>query len=110
MKEISVISATERQNENDIAVRKMALSEEFQRECGCVCPDKERLCDILLDLCYGSSDSKKFVWDMCGEQIVENLLKHSGQYSFYVQDDNGEISYKGEKYRKITEKLERSVL
>ncbi len=33
------------------------------------------ICDILLDICYGSSQNKQFVWDICGDTIIDRLLK-----------------------------------
>lgn len=81
------------------------LAEDFRRKCVDICPDPKKLCDALLDICYTSDKSKKFVWDMCGSQIVENLLNRHGSYTFYVADDNGEIEFRGKRYRKITRSI-----
>ena len=40
-----------------------------------ICPNQESLCDILLDICYSTKISKSIVWDICGDQIIENMLK-----------------------------------
>lgn len=81
------------------------LQEDFKRKCTEICPDPKQLCDTLIDICYSVNSSKKFVWDMCGKQIVENLLNRHGSYTFYVVDDNGEVEYHGKKYRRITRSI-----
>lgn len=78
------------------------LQEDFRRKCTEICPDPKQLCDTLIEICYKGDKSKKFVWDMCGKQIIENLLNRHGSYTFYVIDNNGEVEFRGKKYRKIT--------
>jgi len=81
------------------------LQEDFRRKCVEICPDPKQLCDTLIEICYKGNESKKFVWDMCGKQIIENLLNRHGSYTFYVADNNGEIEYHGKKYRKVTRSI-----
>ena len=39
------------------------------------------LCNIVLDICYQRSSTKRFAWEMCGEEIIQNLLKRNdGRY------------------------------
>lgn len=78
------------------------LQEDFKRQALDICPDKRVLCDALLKICYKSKDSKKFVWEVCGEQIVENLLYKYGSYTYYIQDDEGTVEFHGRKYQKVT--------
>ena len=78
-----------------------ALAEQFERDCRQICSSSEILCDILLKLCYKSNTSKKFVWAMCREQIVENLLEKNGKYTYFTRDNNGEVVYGGNRYKKI---------
>ena len=47
----------------------------FENECAKLCQDKDALCDIVLDICYKSNNSKQFAWDLCGEVFIKNLLK-----------------------------------
>ena len=72
----------------------------FKKQCSIVCPDKVKLCNILLDVCYrDSNNSKRFVWEMCGDVIIDNLLaSHNNILSFPVQDVNGDIEYGGYKF------------
>lgn len=99
MQNISIIANTERCSPDNLYARKMSLLVEFERQCSIVCPNSEQLCDTLLDICYSNNNSKKFVWDMCGEQIIKNLLKKYREYSYFIFDDNGEIMYCGKSYK-----------
>lgn len=103
-----VISAKQSRTDSDeIAIYKSVLVENYRRKCIQICPNEIELCDILLDICYTKSGSKKFVWDMCGEQIVRNLLAFKdNQYTFCVKDDLGGIEYGGKRYKAITKTLE----
>lgn len=78
------------------------LRNDFQRKTLDICPNMRTLCDALLKICYKSQKSKRFVWDICGEQIVENLLNKHGEYSYYIRDDEGTVEFRGRKYKKIT--------
>lgn len=73
--------------------------DEFLRDCIKICQDRFVLCDIALDICYSKSGSKRFVWDMCGEEIIENLLrKNNNVVSFPSEDPNGNIYYAGKRF------------
>lgn len=50
-----------------------------------ICPNQETLCDILLDICYTGKMSKSVVWDVCGNQIIENMLKKHGNVLTYPE-------------------------
>lgn len=94
-----------RVDQDDVVVGKALLLRDFRAECEKVCNNSEQLCDIVLDLCYHSNKSKQFAWDMCGEQIIENLLKRNGRtLSFPIEDEDGEIRFCG-KYFKMTDKI-----
>lgn len=81
---------------------KISLNEWFKRELDDICVSSEKQCNILLKLCYSNEQSKRFVWSMCGEQIVKNLLNKNRSYYYFIADDNGDTKYKGERYKKIT--------
>lgn len=91
-----------RMDDEEVSNYKISLNEWFKRELDNICVSAEKQCDILLKLCYSNEQSKRFVWNMCGEQIIKNLLDRNGGYSYFVLDDNGQTQYKGERYRKIT--------
>ena len=47
----------------------------FVLKINCICPDEEVRCDAMLDIAYSTNKSKKFVWELCGAQIIRNLLE-----------------------------------
>ena len=81
--------------------KKIALKNDFMMRCYEICQNENELCDILLDMCYRTEKSKKFVWEICGDVIVKNLLeKHDGKISYFQKDPEGNIMYRGNKYSK----------
>lgn len=77
----------------------------FIKECYEICPNKYVLCNIVIDLCYSNNKSKQFAWDLCGDVIVENLLKKNNMKITYPEkDDNGDITYCGYRFS-MKEKL-----
>lgn len=60
----------------------------------------EDLANIVVDLCYSTSNSKQFAWDVAGEQILTNLLKkNSNKISFPKLDEvNGCIEFNGHRF------------
>lgn len=101
-KEGMMMSKIERLSDEQQNEMRDTLSEQFERDCCDICCSDELLCDILLKQCYKTNTSKKFVWAMCGERIVRNLLEKKGRYSYFVRDDEGETEYRGERYKKVT--------
>lgn len=103
-----VISSKQtRLDSDEVSIYKTMLLENYRRKCTEICPNEVELCDILIDLCYSKTNSKKFVWDISGEQIVRNLLVYKdNKYTFCVKDDDGNIEYAGKKYRAVTKGLE----
>lgn len=72
------------------------IADEYIRKCKEICPNEEVLCNIILDICYTSNKTKAFAWDVCGKQIVKNLLKrNNGQINYIVKSDTGDIEYGG---------------
>lgn len=69
----------------------------FMERCSEICPNEAELCDIILDMCYRKESIKQFAWDMCGGQMIRNLLNRSGDKIQYpvVSDDNPEFYYCG---------------
>ena len=61
----------------------------------------EYLTDLAIYICYVlyPSRSKNFVWDIFGNQIIENLKANSTEPIYLpVLDENGKIDYLGKKY------------
>lgn len=90
------------------AIAKMTdMQNEFRRNCEEVCSNGETLCDIMLDLCYQRSSTKRFVWGLCGSEIIQNLLKHNDRrIKIPVLNDNGEIEFRGKRFTVISKIME----
>ena len=77
--------------------RKIFL-ESFKLRAYVLCPNSEDLCNIVLDIAY-KGNSRQFAWDICGEQIISNLLRKNGnKYTYPILDDGGAIEWKGYKF------------
>ena len=89
----------ERLEKDEIDIQKHFFKDEFIERCDSVCPDAVVLGDIVIDLCYGSKNSKSFAWDVAGTQIIENLLRNTQVFSIPVRcSGNGEFTFNGEQY------------
>ena len=81
-----------------------AISNRFEilkEECMAICSNEDTLCNIVVDLCYKKSNkSKQFAWELCGEKMVENLLRHHDyKISYPTKDENGDIEFRGQRFK-----------
>ena len=107
MRSYAAFVNTERVDEFDSMAEIGVINETFRRECAMVCPNKNMLCDIILDICYNKSATKRFAWSMCGDEIISNLLaSHGNCISFPVLDANGELQYCGNRFTIKTKEIE----
>ena len=54
------------------------------------------LCNIVLDICYKTENSKQFAWDICGNVFIKNLLKRNGYMISYPElNNNWDFKYMG---------------
>ena len=91
-----VFATCERVDEYDTFSRLMEMRAEFEQECTRVCPNRFTLCDIVLDICYKKSSTKRFAWEMCGDEIIQNLLsRNGGVISYPVLEPDGDIHFGG---------------
>lgn len=75
------------------------MKQQFVNDCRALCPNGKALCNIVLDMCYRKNGTKRFAWEMCGDQIFLNLLENNGgTVSFPVRDENGETEYCGNRF------------
>lgn len=102
---------SERILSEDRQIQKYLLKEQFKKECFSQCPNEEILCNIVLDLCYSKSkNSKQFAWDICGNTIIQNLLKRNNYMITYpVKDDEGDIEFQGMHFKLQTTEIKVSV-
>ena len=82
------------------------LDNEFKKMCLSECLDESKLCNIILDICYKTKNSKRFAWKMCGEIIIKNLLaKHEQIIHIPVATDSGDIEFVGGRFGVIKKKI-----
>lgn len=83
------------------------MNDAFVKECSVVCSDEKALCNIVLDLCYKKSSTKRFAWKMSGGSIIENLLdKNDYKISYPTLSDDGDIWYGGNRFEIRTKEAE----
>ena len=72
------------------------------------CPNQEVLTDIVLDLTYGKNVNKHMAWDICGEQIIDNILKKNNYtYKYPTQCEDGDIEWNGQQFKMVEYKVEK---
>lgn len=99
IQQFTVFTTYERVDEDEAATYLDELRAEFMSACDAVCPNSYSKCDIILDVCYRNSCSKKFAWDMCGEQMIENLLDNNDRTITYPElDPDGDIYFRGYRF------------
>jgi hypothetical protein len=87
--------------------KRIEFKEWFKREAYKLCSNSKELTNIVVDICYKSDKSKQFAWDVCGDQILKNLLEKNNQTIHYpVLDQYGEIKFGGETYTLVSNQLE----
>lgn len=81
------VASRSRIDSDESTVQKEMMKQLFGRKCYEVVPNRYQLCNILLDLCYQSSDSKQFAWEIVGDVIIENLLNNNNRKIKYIEHD-----------------------
>lgn len=64
----------------EMAANRQAFISKYEQLIYSVCNNELVVCDILLDMCYKHSSGKQFVWDICGDIIIQNLLKENDYF------------------------------
>ena len=102
----SVFARYERIDPGETCASMALINSNFRRECDQICSNGKELCDIVLDLCYRQSSTKRFAWNICGAEIIKNLLlTNDGIISYPVLDDDGDIIYGGNRFSMETLKI-----
>ena len=106
LRNYAVFASYERVDDCDSMAEMLLMNDEFRQECCVACPNEDVLCNIVLDLCYTRSSTKKFAWSMCGHEIIHNLLSNNNStISFPVADANGDIKYGGESFSIVSKRI-----
>ncbi len=90
----------QRLDKDEVSVNRNIMLQKFKADCDEICPNEKKLCDIIIDLCYSSSKSKQFAWDICGEVIIKNLLEKNDYIMNYpvLAKSYGEFEFGGEQF------------
>lgn len=103
----AIFSKYERVDDCEAFMRISEMRSEFEQECAKVCSDKMALCDIILDVCYKRSSTKKFAWEMCGHEIITNIAQRKGwMISYPTLSQNGEVEFGGNKFTVVQKRME----
>lgn len=99
MSALTVLGKNEKMDEFEFNSYFDIIDEEFSRECHDICSSDSVLCNILLDICYRKSCTKRFAWKMCGETIIHNLLRNNNNTVNYCEMcEDGDIIYSGNRF------------
>lgn len=99
LRNYAVFANYERIDEYESFSRMEEMRTEFEQDCDEACPNRSALCNIVLDICYRKSSTKRFAWEMCGDEIIHNLLVNKDNIiSFPVIDPSGDIIFCGERF------------
>lgn len=94
-----IFSEYEKVDDADKAEALNLMNEDFRRECNVLCPNRTMLGDIILDICYNTSSTKRFAWQMCSDEIIDNLLeKNNNTLSYPTLDVDGDIRFGGNQF------------
>lgn len=91
---------SEKADVGDIINQRIQIMETFEKDCYCECSNGDELCNIVLDMCYETENSKQFSWDVCWKVILKNLLaKNNGviEYPMLV-DQDGDFEFCGKQF------------
>ena len=107
MQSYTVFVQSEKIDKYDAFTELSEMNTELRKSCDIICQNESALCNIVLDLCYQKSSSKRFAWNMCGSEIIHNLLlNHNHTVNFPTLDSEGDIEYCGERFKIVSKKLE----
>jgi len=106
-----IISKKHKISKDDKYSSMLILKENFKETCENICLNEEELCNIIIDICYKTNKSKQFAWDICGEQIIKNLLKKNNYIINYpVANNDGEIEFGGNKFSLETKQVRKEIM
>lgn len=102
-----VFADYERVDELDSLTELKTMNDEFKKSCAEICPNNDTLCNIILDICYTKSSTKRFAWSMCGADIIHNLLSQNDNTIYFpTLDKDGDIEYCCNKFSITSMKVE----
>lgn len=83
------------------------LKRQFRIDALSVCSDAQQLCSIVIDLCYANESSKRFAWDICGTEMLDNLFRAGGyRLTYPAKSPDGELLSRGRRYTIVVKECE----
>lgn len=73
--EVADRSGVKLDKDSCLMYRKLFL-DNFKEKAMNACKNKDKLCNIVVDLCYSNKNSKQFAWDCCYETIINNIRRN----------------------------------
>ena len=102
----SQMAKKQRIDNEDKKIHRLNLKENFKKMAYKICNNEEELCNIVIDICYKTNSSKQFAWDICGDVIINNLLKNNNfKVSYPILDINGDIEFGGNRFSMIEQEV-----
>lgn len=103
----SQMNRSNKVDKDDQKLTRYIFKENFKQKAYEICNDSEELCNIVVDLCYKNNSSKQFAWDLCGDIMIDNLLKNNNYIIHYpILDENGDIEFGGIHFSIYTKSLD----
>lgn len=99
MKDLAKRHNTKEISKEDYGDYQTSIKQRFSRDAYVLCNNVGQLCNIILDMCYRRENTKQFMWDVVGDDVVDILERKNGGASCYpARDDNGEFEYCAQRY------------
>lgn len=84
--------------EEDFADQMLKLNADLEESCYSICPNEQKLCEILIDVCYKDGADVGIVWNLCGNVIVNKLIGKCGVLNYPARDDCGDFYCSGARF------------
>jgi hypothetical protein len=90
------VAKSNKMDKDEAREQRGIFKQKFKEKAFEICNNKYKLCNIVIDLCYNKNSTKQFVWDMCGDVVLETLLKnHDYIITYPKKDDKGNFTFGG---------------
>ena len=94
-------------DDEDRAMLQRMFDGRYKEKIYSICNNEEDLVNILVNELYNTPNSKQFIWAMCGDYLVEKLLKDNDNTIKYpTENPNGDIEWNGIRYSIIEERID----
>lgn len=90
----SLVSVEEKKNKREEFVNN------FKQKAIDIYSNNEDLCNAIVSTLYDTKANRQFVWDICGEQMIINLLNNNdNKYVYPIKCESGDIEWNGLRFR-----------